>query len=150
MPSVDRACRAHRCWRWCRSSLQQFPRVDFCDAHNGERDNGTYSCFSPLPYRLTMTTPKPSELPGNLTTFNIQHGFAEALLRGMRSSFLKDADYHHLTQCETLDDVKLNLTETDYADSIADMNTLTPNSLQKAAIEKVCFACSYLLLLLII
>lgn len=85
-----------------------------------------------------MSTPKPQTGTGNLTTFNIQHGFAEALLRGMRSSFLSDPDYHHLTQCETLDDVRLNLTETDYAEALADSNSLTPNTLQKAAVEKVC------------
>ena len=59
-------------------------------------------------------------------------------MRGMRSSFLGDADYHHLTQCETLDDVRLNLTETDYSEALADSSTMTPASLQKAAIEKVC------------
>ena len=55
----------------------------------------------------------------------------------MRSSFMGDTDYHHLTQCETLDDIRLNLTETDYGDAIADFNTITPAVLQKAAIEKV-------------
>jgi V-type H+-transporting ATPase subunit d len=55
----------------------------------------------------------------------------------MRSSFLRDADYHHLTQCETLDDARLNLTETDYSEALADSSTMTPASLQKAAIEKV-------------
>jgi ATP synthase (C/AC39) subunit len=84
-----------------------------------------------------MSTPKPNVSLGGLCTFNVAHGFAEALLRGMRSSFLSDPDYHHLTQCETLDDVRLNLTETDYSDVLADSNTLTPNSLQKAAVEKV-------------
>lgn len=83
-----------------------------------------------------MSTPKP-DFPGDMTTFNILHGFPEALVRGMRSSFLQDSDYHHLTQCETLDDVRLNLTETDYGDAIADMPTLTPSMMQKAAIEKV-------------
>lgn len=85
-----------------------------------------------------MATPKPSIGTGDLCTFNVQHGFAEALLRGMRSSFLSDPDYHHLTQCETLDDVRLNLTETDYAEALADTSTLTPNILQKKAVEKVC------------
>ena len=55
----------------------------------------------------------------------------------MRSSFLKDSDYHHLTQCETLDDVQLNMTESDYNECIADSSTLTPASLQKSAIQKV-------------
>lgn len=101
--------------------------------------------FAAVPYYYitipfaNMSTPKPKVGTGGLSTFNVQHGFAEALLRGMRSSFLSDPDYHHLTQCETLDDVRLNLTETDYADALADSNTLTPNSLQKAAVEKVCF-----------
>jgi V-type H+-transporting ATPase subunit d len=85
-----------------------------------------------------MSTPKPTVGTGNIATFNIQHGYAEALLRGMRSSFLADSDYHHLTQCETLDDVRLNLTETDYAETLADFNSLTPNMLQKAAVDKVC------------
>lgn len=55
----------------------------------------------------------------------------------MRSSFLADSDYHHLTQCETLDDVRLNLTETDYGEALADSPTMTPASFQKAAIDKV-------------
>ena len=79
----------------------------------------------------------PERAPGDLTTFNIQHGFPEALVRGMRSSFLMDADYHHLTQCETLDDVRLNLTESDYSEALQESNTLTPAYLQKKAIEKV-------------
>ena len=40
---------------------------------------------------------------GGLATFNILHGFTEAIVRGFRSSFLNDTDYHHLTQCETLE-----------------------------------------------
>jgi V-type H+-transporting ATPase subunit d len=84
-----------------------------------------------------MTTAAPSILPGDLTTFNIQHAFPEALVRGMRSSFLRDPEYHHLTQCESLDDARLNLTETDYAEALADSSSMSPASLQKAAIQKV-------------
>lgn len=40
---------------------------------------------------------------GGMATFNMQHGFVEALVRGYRSGFLKDSDYHHLSQCETLE-----------------------------------------------
>lgn len=83
-----------------------------------------------------MTT-IPQGSHGGLATFNIQHGFIEALVRGMRCSFLADADYHHITQCETLEDVKLNLSETDYSDAVADMVNLNPADLQTAAIEKV-------------
>lgn len=72
-----------------------------------------------------------------LHDFNIHHGFVEALIRGMRCSFLGDADYHHITQCENLEDVKLNLSETDYATTVADMTVLTPSDLQAAAIKKL-------------
>lgn len=84
-----------------------------------------------------MPTPSPANGPGGMHMFNILHGYPEALVRGMRSSFLQDSDYHHLTQCESLDDVRLNLTESDYAESIVDATSVTPASLQKAAIEKV-------------
>ena len=57
----------------------------------------------------------------------------------MRSSFLADSDYHHLTQCENLDDFRLNLSETDYSEGIQDNSALTPTSLQSAAVEKVSF-----------
>ena len=40
---------------------------------------------------------------GGICTFNIQHGFVEGLIRGYRSGFLDDVDYHHITQCETLE-----------------------------------------------
>lgn len=40
---------------------------------------------------------------GGMATFNMQHGFVEALVRGFRSGFLSDETYHHLTQCETLE-----------------------------------------------
>jgi hypothetical protein len=86
-------------------------------------------------YIRTMSTPQGTH--GGMATFNIQHGFVEALVRGMRSSFLGDADYHHLTQCETLEDVKLNLSETDYGSAVADLGTLNPSDLQAAAITKV-------------
>mmetsp|Transcript_21049 Transcript_21049/g.45762 ORF Transcript_21049/g.45762 Transcript_21049/m.45762 type:complete len:390 (-) Transcript_21049:151-1320(-) len=90
-----------------------------------------------------MATPKPAS-PGDISTFNILHGFPEALVRGMRSSFLQDSDYHHLTQCETLDDIRLNLTESDYAEALADSSTMTPASLQKAAIDKLVTEFKYL------
>lgn len=60
---------------------------------------------------------------GGLCTFNIQHGFIEGLLRGYRSGFLDDLDYHHLTQCESIEDVKLNLQETDYDQFLADASS---------------------------
>jgi len=89
-----------------------------------------------------MTVPK--GIHGGLSDFNIQHGFVEGLVRGMRSSFLQDSDYHHLTQCESLDDVRLNLTESDYSEALADSNTLNPSDLQTASIQKLVTEFKYL------
>lgn len=72
-----------------------------------------------------------------MATFNMHHGFTEALVRGMRSGFLGDSDYHHLTQCETLDDVKMNLQETDYDQFLADSTAVTPAIIQGAATRKM-------------
>lgn len=40
---------------------------------------------------------------GGMSTFNMQHGFVEALVRGFRSSFLDDESYNHLSQCDNLE-----------------------------------------------
>eukprot|EP01117_Protostelium_nocturnum_P007640 TRINITY_DN2740_c0_g1_i1.p2 TRINITY_DN2740_c0_g1~~TRINITY_DN2740_c0_g1_i1.p2 ORF type:complete len:357 (-),score=124.56 TRINITY_DN2740_c0_g1_i1:1273-2343(-) len=53
-------------------------------------------------------------------TFNIQHGYLEALVRGYRSGILTTADYTALTQCETLEDMKMHLSTTDYGDFLAE------------------------------
>lgn len=46
--------------------------------------------------------------------FNIKDGFLEAIVRGHRSGLLTVGDYNNLSQCESIDDIKLNLTATDY------------------------------------
>lgn len=79
-----------------------------------------------------------------MTDFNIHHGFCESLVRGMRSSFLRDSDYHHLTQCENLDDIKLNLNESDYSSAVADSGSLTPSGFQTVAVRKVVSEFRYL------
>mmetsp|Transcript_11305 Transcript_11305/g.10819 ORF Transcript_11305/g.10819 Transcript_11305/m.10819 type:complete len:382 (-) Transcript_11305:241-1386(-) len=89
-----------------------------------------------------MTTPVGTH--GGMATFNIHHGFVEALVRGMRNSFLSDADYHHLTQCETLEDMKLNMSESDYCDSVSDLHVLTPAMLQKVGVAKLVSEFKYL------
>jgi len=90
-----------------------------------------------------MTT-KVQGAHGGMTDFNIYHGYPEALVRGMRCSFLSDADYHHLTQCESLDDIKLNLAETDYSSAVADSDNLTPSGFQSVAVQKVVTEFKYL------
>ncbi|KVI09093.1 ATPase, V0 complex, c/d subunit [Cynara cardunculus var. scolymus] len=47
-------------------------------------------------------------------TFNIHGGYLEAIVRGHRSGLLTVADYNNLCQCETLDDIKMHLSATEY------------------------------------
>mmetsp|Transcript_9511 Transcript_9511/g.14278 ORF Transcript_9511/g.14278 Transcript_9511/m.14278 type:complete len:425 (-) Transcript_9511:69-1343(-) len=51
---------------------------------------------------------------GGLTTWNMENGFLEARVRGFRSGFLTPTEYKQLMQCNTLDELKLALTDTDY------------------------------------
>ncbi|RLN45123.1 hypothetical protein BBJ29_008089 [Phytophthora kernoviae] len=75
---------------------------------------------------------------GDINTFNIQHGYVEGLVRGFRSGFLDDVDYHHLTQCESLEDVKLNLQETDYDQFLADESgAISPGVIQAGTTNKL-------------
>jgi hypothetical protein len=50
--------------------------------------------------------------------FNAKDGYNEGIVRGLKSGLLSTQDYANLTQCETLDDVKLHLCSTDYVSVI--------------------------------
>ncbi len=51
---------------------------------------------------------------GSAMIFNMNDGYLEAMLRGMKSGLLTVADYANLIQCDTLDDLRLQLSSTDY------------------------------------
>lgn len=74
---------------------------------------------------------------GGMETFNMQHGFAEALVRGFRSGFIKADAYNHLSQCETMEDIQMNLQETDYAQSLSNDTVLTPPIIENRALGKL-------------
>ena len=40
---------------------------------------------------------------GDMNTFNMQHGYSEALVRGYKTGFLTENEYRHIAQCETLE-----------------------------------------------
>lgn len=64
---------------------------------------------------------------GSLLTFNVDFGYLEAIVRGFRSGFLSEFHYRQLSQCESLDDVKLALGDTDYAGILSGVGTVTPD-----------------------
>ncbi|KAJ5135262.1 ATPase V0/A0 complex subunit C/D [Penicillium bovifimosum] len=55
--------------------------------------------------------------------FNINGGYVEGIVRGYRNSLLSGQNYSNLTQCETIDDVKLQLAPS-YGDFLS---SLPPN-----------------------
>ncbi|KAF7132289.1 hypothetical protein RHSIM_Rhsim09G0146500 [Rhododendron simsii] len=56
-------------------------------------------------------------------TFNIHGGYLEAIVRGYRSGLLTAADYNNLCQCETLDDIKMHLSATEYGPYLQNAST---------------------------
>ncbi|KAL6769091.1 ATPVD1 [Auxenochlorella protothecoides x Auxenochlorella symbiontica] len=51
--------------------------------------------------------------------FNVKDGFLEGVVRGYKLGLLTAADYNNLSQCENLEDIKLYLTGTDYAQYVS-------------------------------
>ena len=82
---------------------------------------------------------------GGIATFNVNHGFAEALVRGFRSGFLTDSDYSRIQQSESLDDIKMNLkADTDYMGFLDNDTELSPALIQTRAVEKLVDEFDYL------
>jgi V-type H+-transporting ATPase subunit d len=71
---------------------------------------------------------------GSPLTFNVNDGYLEALVRGFRSGILSSADYTNLTQCDTLEDMRLALSATDYGDFLAS----EPSPLHTTTISEKC------------
>lgn len=53
------------------------------------------------------------------TTFNMDDGYFEGLVRGFKGGLLTRADYANLCQCETLEDLKLHLATTQYGNFLS-------------------------------
>ncbi|KAF9450731.1 vacuolar ATP synthase subunit [Macrolepiota fuliginosa MF-IS2] len=51
--------------------------------------------------------------------FNVDTGFLEGIVRGFRSGILNQNQYANLTQCETLEDFRTQLSATDYGNFLA-------------------------------
>lgn len=70
-----------------------------------------------------------------LSLFNVQHGFNEAIVRGLRSGFLTQEDYRRLEACDTLEDVRSALEETDYGSFLQD----EPSPILVSTVAKKCY-----------
>eukprot|EP00931_Biecheleriopsis_adriatica_P039965 TRINITY_DN2285_c1_g1_i1.p1 TRINITY_DN2285_c1_g1~~TRINITY_DN2285_c1_g1_i1.p1 ORF type:complete len:412 (-),score=121.47 TRINITY_DN2285_c1_g1_i1:125-1303(-) len=70
-----------------------------------------------------------------LAGFNVNHGFTEAVVRGLRSGFLGTEDYRRLSTADTLEDMRSALEETDYGTFLQD----EPSPIQVSTISKKCY-----------
>lgn len=76
--------------------------------------------------------------PGGMLLFNVDDGYLEGILRGYRSGFLTSADFVSLTQCETLEDVRMHLTGTDYGNFLQnEPSPLSTKTISEHATKKL-------------
>ncbi|AMD22086.1 HGL254Cp [Eremothecium sinecaudum] len=71
--------------------------------------------------------------------FNIDNGFIEGVVRGFRNGLLTSNQYINLTQCDTLDDLKLQLSSSDYGNFLSNVSSdaLTTSVIQERASSKL-------------
>lgn len=80
--------------------------------------------------------------------FNVNNGYLEGLIRGLKGGILKQSDYLVLVQCETLEgrflyfwnflDLKLHLQDTDYGNFLAnEPGPLTVGIIEEKMREKL-------------
>ncbi|KAK9480222.1 V0 complex, c/d subunit of ATPase [Lipomyces japonicus] len=70
--------------------------------------------------------------------FNGNNGYLEGIVRGYRSALLTSANYSNLTQCDTLEDLKLQLSATDYGNFLANVpGQLSTSIIAEKANEKL-------------
>jgi V-type H+-transporting ATPase subunit d len=70
-----------------------------------------------------------------LSFFNVNHGFCEAVVRGLRSGFLTPEDYRRFGTSDTLEDMRSAMEETDYGTFLQD----EPSPLLVSTISKKCY-----------
>jgi V-type H+-transporting ATPase subunit d len=66
--------------------------------------------------------------------FNVDDGYAEALVRSLRKGFLKEETYNQLKACSNLNEFKLVLEDTDYGAYIVN----EPNPIEIVNLKKKC------------
>lgn len=80
-----------------------------------------------------------------MLTFNVQGGYLEGVVRGYRNSLLSQQTYSSLSQCETLDDLKMQLSATDYGNFLAnEQPPLTTSVIAEKATGKLVAEFRYL------
>merc|ERR1711998_794584 len=88
-----------------------------------------------------MGSQRTSQAAMEMSTFNVDDGFLEAIARGYRGRILSKDDYASLTQADTLEDLKMHLSsgELDYGPALEDLqgDGLDARALEKALKQSV-------------
>jgi V-type H+-transporting ATPase subunit d len=74
------------------------------------------------------------ESPGSFLSYATSDGYIDGYLRGLQLGLLSRSDYETLTQCDSLDDMKLHLQTTNYGDFLAS----EPSPLHTTTIAEKC------------
>ncbi|KGB75624.1 V-type H+-transporting ATPase subunit AC39 [Cryptococcus deuterogattii 99/473] len=70
--------------------------------------------------------------------FNMSSGYLEGVVRGYKGALLTQSNYHNLTQCENLEDFRLQLSSTDYGNFLANEPLpLSTSTIADKATEKL-------------
>ncbi|OLL23000.1 V-type proton ATPase subunit d [Neolecta irregularis DAH-3] len=76
--------------------------------------------------------------------FNVDNGYLEGVVRGYRSGLVDSTVYHNLTQCDSLQDIKMQLATTDYANFLGQEQVLSTSCIGEKATEKMVNEFKYL------
>ncbi|KAL0253909.1 hypothetical protein I308_101287 [Cryptococcus tetragattii IND107] len=77
--------------------------------------------------------------------FNMSSGYLEGVVRGYKGALLTQSNYHNLTQCENLEDFRLQLSSTDYGNFLANEPLpLSTSTIADKATEKLVAEFHYL------
>jgi V-type H+-transporting ATPase subunit d len=86
--------------------------------------------------REKIFDPRTGEM--EMALFNVNDGFAEAVVRGFRSAYLTTDDYRRISAGDNLEDVRTALDETDYGEFVQDEpSPLLPTSIVARCREKL-------------
>lgn len=73
-----------------------------------------------------------------LITYNVRDGYLEGLVHGYRNGLLRAEDYANLCQCDSLEDMKLHLSGTDYGNFLQnESGGLNVRVITEAALDKL-------------
>ncbi|KAI5478007.1 V-type H+-transporting ATPase subunit AC39, partial [Pseudohyphozyma bogoriensis] len=74
----------------------------------------------------------------DLLFFNSDLGYLEGVLRGFKAGLITQSQYSNLTQCESLDDFKMQLTATDYGNFLAnEPSPISTSTIAEKATQKL-------------